>query len=66
MCKAYHAPKLGTSHAHLAGLDQGLCPKPEEFAKSWKLEKRFVPKMAAELRKQKYGGWREAMRKLLS
>jgi glycerol kinase len=39
---------------------------PEEFAKSWKLEKRFAPEMAAELREQKYGGWRDAMRKLLS
>jgi glycerol kinase len=52
--------------AYLAGLAQGLCPKPEEFAKGWKLDKRFAPKMPAELREQKYGGWREAMRKLLS
>jgi glycerol kinase len=52
--------------AYLAGLAQGLCPEPEEFAKSWKLEKRFLPKMPAELREQKYGGWQEAMRKLLS
>jgi len=52
--------------AYLAGLAQGLCPKPPEFAKSWKLEKRFVPQMPAALREQKYGGWREAMRKLLN
>ncbi len=52
--------------AYLAGLAQGLCPKPEEFAKSWKLEKRFVPKMSAELREKKYTGWKEAVRKLLS
>ncbi len=52
--------------AYLAGLAQGLCPKPEEFAKSWKLEKRFVPKMPAELREKKYTGWKEAVRKLLS
>jgi glycerol kinase len=52
--------------AYLAGLAQGLCPDPEEFAKSWKLEKRFSPKMPAELREQKYAGWKEAMRKLLS
>jgi glycerol kinase len=52
--------------AYLAGLAQGLCPKPAEFAKSWKLEKRFVPQMPAELREQKYSGWREAMRKLLN
>jgi glycerol kinase len=52
--------------AYLAGLAQGLCPGPEEFARSWKLERRFSPQMAAELRQQKYGGWQEAMRKLLS
>jgi glycerol kinase len=52
--------------AYLAGLAQGLCPQPEEFAKDWKLEKRFTPEMPAELREQKYGGWQEAMRKLLS
>jgi glycerol kinase len=52
--------------AYLAGLAQGLCPAPEEFAKSWKLERRFSPKMPAESREQKYGGWKEAVRKLLS
>ncbi|WP_119392839.1 glycerol kinase GlpK [Taklimakanibacter lacteus] len=52
--------------AYLAGLAQGLCPVPEEFAKGWKLERRFTPKMAAGLREQKYGGWKEAVRKLLS
>src|SRR4029078_1523628 len=52
--------------AYLAGLAQGLCPRPAEFAKGWKLERRFSPQMAAELRQQKYGGWQEAMRKLLS
>ena len=45
---------------------QGFVPQPEEFAKSWKLEQRFSPKMPAELREQKYAGWKEAMRKLLS
>ena len=52
--------------AYLAGLAQGLCPPPEEFAKGWKLERRFSPKMPSGLREQKYGGWKEAVRKLLS
>ena len=52
--------------AYLAGLAQGLCPEPQEFAKGWKLERRFTPRMAAELREQKYAGWKEAVRKLLS
>src|SRR4029450_6295419 len=29
--------------AYLAGLAQGLCPQPEEFAKSWKRETRCGP-----------------------
>jgi glycerol kinase len=52
--------------AYLAGLAQGLCPPPEEFAKAWQLDKRFAPKMPAALREQKYAGWKEAVRKLLS
>lgn len=52
--------------AYLAGLAQGLCPPPEDFAKSWKLERRFAPQMPAAVRDQKYGGWKEAVRKLLS
>ncbi|MGE0008604.1 MAG: glycerol kinase GlpK [Parvibaculaceae bacterium] len=52
--------------AYLAGLARGLCPEPEEFAKDWQLERRFTPEMPAALREQKYGGWKEAMRKLLS
>jgi glycerol kinase len=52
--------------AYLAGLAQGLCPAPAEFAKTWKLDKRFAPLMPADLREQKYAGWRESMRKLLN
>ena len=52
--------------AYLAGLQTGLYPPPEEFAKLWRLEKRFLPKMDAKLRERKYAGWREAVRKLLA
>ncbi|HLF21011.1 MAG TPA: glycerol kinase, partial [Aestuariivirga sp.] len=52
--------------AYLAGLQAGLYPPPEEFAKLWRLEKRFSPKMDATLRARKYGGWQEAVRKLLA
>ncbi|HTN97425.1 MAG TPA: glycerol kinase GlpK [Nordella sp.] len=52
--------------AYLAGLAQGLCPEPEEFAKGWKLERRFAPTMAPEIREAKYAGWKDALRKLLS
>ena len=52
--------------AYLAGLQAGLLPPPEQFAKSWKREKRFTPKMKAALRESKYAGWQQAVRKLLA
>lgn len=51
--------------AYLAGLQAGLLPKPEEFAKTWKRQKRFTPKMDEAARAQKLAGWAEAVRKLL-
>ena len=52
--------------AYLAGLQAGLLPKPEVFAKTWKRQKRFVPKMDAETRARKRAGWAESVRKLLA
>ncbi len=52
--------------AYLAGLQAGLLPKPSVFAKSWKRESRFTPKMKTSLREAKYAGWKDAVRKLLS
>jgi glycerol kinase len=51
--------------AYLAGLQAGLLPQPEIFAKTWKREKRFTPKMDPAMRAKKLGGWKEAVRKLL-
>lgn len=52
--------------AYLAGLQAGLLPKPSVFAKSWKRDTRFAPKMKAAEREAKYQGWKEAVRKLLA
>jgi glycerol kinase len=52
--------------AYLAGHQVGLLPPPEEFAKSWKRDKRFVAKMKQEERDTKYAGWKESVRKLLA
>jgi glycerol kinase len=52
--------------AYLAGLQAGLLPKPEIFAKTWKRQKRFLPKMDADARNKKLDGWKDAVRKLLS
>ena len=52
--------------AYLAGHQAGLLPKPSVFAKTWKRETRFVPKMKANVREAKYDGWKDAVRKLLA
>ena len=52
--------------AYLAGLQAGLLPKPEIFAKTWKRQKRFLPKMDETTRARKRAGWAEAVKKLLA
>jgi glycerol kinase len=52
--------------AYLAGYQAGLLPEPAVFAKRWKREKRFTPKMKPAMRETKYAGWKEAVRKLLA
>ncbi len=52
--------------AYLAGLKSGLYPAPEEFAKSWALERRFEPGMEEGLRVERYAGWKDAVRRTLS
>jgi glycerol kinase len=47
--------------AYLAGLALGLYPPPEKFAATWKLNRRFTPKMTAAERARKLTGWREAV-----
>ena len=47
--------------AWLAGMQAGVCPGPEEFAKGWALERRFVPGMDAALRDAKYARWGRAV-----
>lgn len=51
--------------AYLAGLQAGLYPQPDAFAKNWSLEKRFDPVMASANANQAYAGWRQAIAKLL-
>jgi len=47
--------------AWLAGMQAGLCPGPEEFARGWALERRFSPAMAAPTRDAKYARWGRAV-----
>jgi glycerol kinase len=52
--------------AYLAGLQAGFYPAPEEFAKSWALDRRFQPSMTEPARSRKYAGWRDSVRRTLS
>jgi glycerol kinase len=52
--------------AYLAGLQAGLCPDPEAFARAWQLDRRFTPAMPAAERDSAYAGWQRAVRRTLS
>jgi glycerol kinase len=51
--------------AYLAGSAAGLCPDPAAFARSWALQRRFVPHMQAADRSRLYAGWQYAVRRTL-
>lgn len=52
--------------AYLAGLAVGLYPEPDEFKKTWQLDKRFQPSMDANDRKRDYDMWLDAVQRTLS
>jgi len=52
--------------AYLAGQAAGVCPDPASFAKSWKRERRFEPRMGADVRARKWAGWQDAVRRTRS
>jgi glycerol kinase len=52
--------------AYLAGYRAGLYPAPAAFAESWKLGRRFTPKMREPLRAAKYAGWQDAVERTRS
>jgi glycerol kinase len=52
--------------AYLAGWQAGLYPDPEEFARSWRPQRRFAPSMPGAERDSRYQGWREAVKRITS
>ncbi len=52
--------------AYLAGYRAGLYPAPAKFAESWKLDRRFEPRMNEAERAAKLTGWRDAVSRTLS
>lgn len=52
--------------AYLAGLQKSIYPQPQEFADTWKLERRFSPDLSEVIRNRKYAGWKDAVRRTLT
>jgi glycerol kinase len=52
--------------AYLAGLKAGFYPPPGRFAKMWKLDRRFRPRMKEAERERKLAGWRDAVARTLT
>jgi glycerol kinase len=52
--------------AYLAGRAAGLCPDLDGFADTWRLDRRFAPKMDAATRARKWAGWRDAVARTLA
>jgi glycerol kinase len=52
--------------AYLAGYQAGVCPDPTGFSKTWRLDRRFVPEMDADVRARKWAGWKSAIGRVLT
>ncbi len=52
--------------AFLAGMQAGICGGPEDFAKSWALNRRFTPAMDGATRDAKYARWGRAVAATMS
>jgi glycerol kinase len=47
--------------AYLAGYQAGVCPDPQGFAETWRLDRRFEPSMDSAIRARKWAGWQAAV-----
>jgi len=47
--------------AYLAGLAVGMWKSPEQIARQWPMERRFLPQMSADEREELYRGWTRAV-----
>ena len=52
--------------AYLAGRAAGLCPDLDGFAKSWRLDRRFEPRMPEREVAKKWAGWQDAVQRTLT
>jgi glycerol kinase len=51
--------------AYLAGWQAGIYGAPEVFARRWKLQRRFLPRLDADKRNASYLAWKDAVRRTL-
>ncbi len=52
--------------AWLAGYRAGICPGPDEYAKAWRLDRRFEPAMDESVRDRRYSAWKRAVQAVLA
>jgi glycerol kinase len=52
--------------AYLAGMQVGFYPSPQDFAKSWNSDKRFISEMPDDVRQKKLAGWKDAVKRTLT
>jgi glycerol kinase len=50
--------------AYLAGWQAGVCPPPEDFSATWRLDRRFEPVMDHATRARKWAGWQAAVERV--
>jgi len=49
--------------AWLAGRAAGLCPDIDSFGATWRLDRRFLPRLDEATRARKWAGWQDAVRR---
>jgi len=52
--------------AYLAGRKAGVCPDLDGFAATWRLDRRFEPRMDDATRERKWSGWQDAVQRTLT
>src|ERR1700728_3110742 len=51
--------------ALLAGWQAGIYPAPEDFSRTWRLDRSFQPRISESVRRERYNGWRDAVARTL-
>ncbi len=52
--------------AYLAALQVGICGSPEDLSSAWALDRAFEPSLSPDQRDALYGGWKEAVARILT